>query len=399
MKNIILLIAAFAIQTVASQDVNELSLQEKKNDFFYLFETLEQNYPYFGRYERIYGECWLAKKDSLEDKVNNTRNNEDFLWLIDSMVKSLHDKEADLAPTIHWDYFRSKYGQACLLNPRYIPWVNMLNQSEEKAMYWSGLLDKKEMKAPQPTKEISYRDSVIHSVKIGILGIPSFETENMTDDFQCINEYLYSARDCNYLIIDIQGNKGGSSSYWMEGIVSRLIYTPVYYNRYFAVKEGEQNNLFFPKEMDNRLSTDVTSSFSALPLEFADQTFRLIGETTAFHPFLPIPFKGEIIILTDPAVFSAADEFVCFAQNTSWATVGGEATGGGGVGSDPALIRLPASGIIIRYPALIGLNSNGSLHTEHKMIPDIEINGNDANERLNKLIDRIMCGKISIFAP
>lgn len=100
----------------------------------------------------------------------------------------------------------------------------------------------------------------------------------------------------------------------------------------------------------------------------------------------------------EPAVFSAADEFVCFAQNTSWATVGGEATGGG-VGSDPALIRLPASGIIIRYPALIGLNSNGSLHTEHKMIPDIEINGNDANERLNKLIDRIICGKISIFAP
>lgn len=393
MKNTILWMAVCAIQSVTSQNVKELTLQEKRNDFIYLIETLEQNYPYFDRYERTYGECWLARKDSLEDKVNNTKNNEDFLTLINSMVKSLKDKEADLAPTSHWDHFRTEYGEACLFNPRYIPWVNVLNQSKKEAMYWSGLLNKKEKKASRPNKHLSYKESVIHSVRIGILSIPSFEAENIKNDFQYINEYLHSAVNCNYLIIDIQGNKGGRSSYWMEGIVSRLIYTPIYYNRYFAIKAGKQNSLFFPQELDYALTNEITSRFTSLPVEFSEHTFRLIGETTAFHPFLPLPFTGEIIILTDSIVFSAADEFTCFAKNTSWATVAGQTTGGGGMGSDAALIRLPASGILIRYPTLIGLNSNGSLHTEHQMLPDVEIEGNDANERLSNLINWLISSK------
>lgn len=390
MKNIIILIVVFVVQTVSSQNVKELTLQEKKNDFIYLIETLEQNYPYFSRYERTYGECWLAKKESMEEKVNSTKNNQDFLALIDSIVNSLQDKEADLAPTGHWNHFRTEYGEACLLNPRYIPWVNVLNQSKGEAMYWSKLLNKKDGKISRKTKKLSYKETVVCSVKIGILSIPSFNVENMKDDFQCINEYLYSASDSDYLIIDIQGNKGGNSKYWMEGIVSRLIYTPVYYNRCFAIRAGKQNSLFFPAELDNTLNDEILTSFTSLPLEFSEQTFRLIGETTVVHPFLPIPFTGEIIILTDSVVFSAADEFTCFALNTAWATVAGETTGGGGIGSDPALIRLPASGIIIRYPALIGLNSNGSLHTEYKTTPDIEIKGNSANERLSNLLNRLI---------
>ena len=53
------------------------------------------------------------------------------------------------------------------------------------------------------------------------------------------------------------------------------------------------------------------------------------------------------------------------------------------------VIRLPASGILVRYPALAGLNPNGSLHIEDKTIPDTEIKGNKPDERLNNLIDRL----------
>lgn len=393
MKSIFILIFACITQTIISQNFKKLTSREKENDFLFLVETLKNNYPYFNLYERLYGESWLSKKDSFLKKVRNSKNNKDYLVLIDSIVKSLHDKEADLAPTLYWNHFQTKYGEACLVNPGYIPWVNTLNQSDEQISYWSNLLKKDDKKETVSKKDLHCTDSIIPSHKIGILRISSFDVEDLENDFQRINEFLYSVSNYSYLIIDIQGNKGGSSAYWMEGIVSRLIYAPVYFQRYFAIKKGMHNSLFFSRYLTSHVTVDTSSQFSSLPSEFPEQTFNITKETTTFYPFLPIPFKGEIIILTDSAVFSAADEFACFAKATSWATVAGETTGGGGIGSDPALIRLPASGIIIRYPALVGLNANGSLHCEDKTIPDTEIKGNKPEERLNNLIKRLQ-GKL-----
>lgn len=389
MKSIFILIFVFITHTVVSQDFRELTAEEKENDFLFLVETLKSNYPYFNLYERLHGESWLSKKDSFLKKVRNSKNNKDYLVLIDSIVKSLHNKEVDLAPTFYWDHFRTKYGEACLVNPGYIPWVNTLNQSDKKISYWSNLLKKGNREETVSKKELHCTDSIIPSRKIGILRISSFDVEDLENDFQRINEFLYSVSNYNYLIIDIQGNKGGSSAYWMEGIVNRLIYVPVYFQRYFAIKKGIHNNLFFSRYLNSNVTVEISPQFSSLPTEFSEQTFKITKETTTFYPFLPIPFKGEIIILTDSAVFSAADEFACFAKSTSWATVAGETTGGGGIGSDPVLIRLPASGIIVRYPALVGLNANGSLHCEDKTIPDMEIKGNKPDERLNNLIKRL----------
>ena len=72
--------------------------------------------------------------------------------------------------------------------------------------------------------------------------------------------------------------------------------------------------------------------------------------------------------------------------------VAGEVTSGGGIGSDPALIRLPVSGILVRYPALAGLNRDGSLNTEKKTVPDVIIEGRNEKERLVNVI-KYLTGK------
>lgn len=389
MKNILVLVFVFTTQIIASQSFRELTSEEKESDFIYLVEVLKNNYPYFDKYERAYGEPWLSQESSFLEKVRNSKNNIDYLVLLDSIVKSLHDKEVDLAPTYYWNHFQTKYGEAYFQNPGYTPWVNTLNQSQEEMPYWSCLLKQENRKTTVTGKNLQYKDSTIHSSAIGIMRIPSFNVEDIKNDFQRINQFLYSINDYEYLIIDIQGNKGGSSSYWMEGIVSRLIQVPVNFNRHFAIKKGTINYLFFSRYLNQNLSGIRPSLLPSLPLEFSEQAFKFVEETTAIQPFLPIPFKGEIILLTDSAVFSAADEFACFAKGSSWATIAGETTGGGGIGSDAALIRLPASGIIVRYPALAGLNPNGSLHIEDKTVPDMEIKGSNADERLNNLIHKL----------
>lgn len=391
MKNILLLLF-FAIQSVTCQNIRELTVQEKVSDFTYLIETLKSNYPFFELYERQYGESWLSKSESFFKRVRDSQNNKEYLTLIDSIVHSLHHKDVDLAPTYHFDFFRTKYGEACLINPEYIPWVNALSQSEQEISYWSTLLEKRNRSDIGEKNEITCKDSLIPELKTGILRISSFDMEQFSEDAQRMNEFLYQVSDYQYMIIDIQGNRGGSSLYWMDGIVNRLIYQPISFKRYFALKRGKQNSSFFLRYLSDETTNENRQSFPALPLEFNPETYKIVEEATTFYPILPIPFRGKIIILTDPVVFSAADEFTCFAQKTSWATIAGETTGGGGIGSDLVIIRLPLSGILIRYAALAGLNSDGTLHNEYKTIPDIEITGNTPDERLAKLICMIKGG-------
>lgn len=388
---IFLFLLLFYIQSAASQDIRELTTQEKVDDFTFLIETLKYNYPYFDTYERDYGESWLSKSEFFLNRILASKNNKEYFVLVDSIVKSLHHKHVDLAPTYHWNLFRTKYGEACLINSRYLQWVNTLKESQEEISSWSNLLTKSETNNFKTKEEVTYKDSLIPELKTAILQISSFSMDKLKEDSQKISKLLYLASNYRYIIIDIQGNKGGSSFYWREGIVNRLIYHPLFFKRCFVFKCGKHNNYFFSHERTTDRNLEILPS---LPLSFQTDTFKVIEETIAFYPSLPIPFKGKIIILTDSKVFSAADEFANFAQNTSWATIVGETTSGGGIGTDPVLIRLPFSGIIIRYPALAGLNSDGSLYNE--TIPDVEVKGHNPNERLCKLINMIRSNVLAL---
>ncbi len=89
------------------------------------------------------------------------------------------------------------------------------------------------------------------------------------------------------------------------------------------------------------------------------------------HP--PVGFKGDIILLVDDLVFSASESFAAFAKDTNWATLVGIPTGGGGISVSPLFFALPKSKLIIRMPALLGLNPDGSANKEKKTTPDIYV--------------------------
>ncbi|MDR1091847.1 MAG: hypothetical protein LBL79_12305 [Prevotella sp.] len=45
------------------QEKKQLTASQKAKDFEYLYETLKDNYPYFGVGKRANGIDWLSKKD------------------------------------------------------------------------------------------------------------------------------------------------------------------------------------------------------------------------------------------------------------------------------------------------------------------------------------------------
>lgn len=66
---------------------------------------------------------------------------------------------------------------------------------------------------------------------------------------------------------------------------------------------------------------------------------------------------------------------------------------GDGNCGEPMLFMLPQSGITLNLSGLVGLNSDGSLNYETKTIPDVSVEGENPNERLDNLIESIKKSK------
>ena len=65
------------------------------------------------------------------------------------------EKDTLLAPTYHWTLFRARYGEACLINPFYTQWVNMLEKSQKEISFWNNLLPKCEINNLKTKEEIA----------------------------------------------------------------------------------------------------------------------------------------------------------------------------------------------------------------------------------------------------
>ena len=84
----------------------------------------------------------------------------------------------------------------------------------------------------------------------------------------------------------------------------------------------------------------------------------------------------------DDAVYSSAESFAVWANATGLATLVGTRTGGDGIGFDPLVVALPNSGIVVRFPADMGINPDGSVNEESQTVPDVVVHQTVADERV-----------------
>lgn len=82
-------------------------------------------------------------------------------------------------------------------------------------------------------------------------------------------------------------------------------------------------------------------------------------------------FRGRIYLLADDYVFSASESFAALAKATGRTTLIGTDTGGDGIGFDPIPMVLPNSGLVIRLPAEMGPNPDGTVNEEVKTVSDV----------------------------
>ena len=393
---IVVLIVCLLIALLAWSFGQQLTPAERVADFDFLFNTLKQNYPFFGVQERLHGIRWLDNYDRYLEEVRNARNDAQFAVALTSILAELRQGHTALLRQGDYRMLEYMFSEASLSDAydslrlvapqgksgkqafmeSWRPWIEPLEDERVRQRYGrrgNGVFARR---ADSLDMSSGLRAYVLEEDRIGYLAVRRFL--GFEHDQLIIRQFLERIQDFPYLIIDIRGNGGGNDLYWMQNIMGPLTQIELGATFWSVLRQGPLTKAFFGAtnkwydvaslpELPN-LPPDVRSDFSHF-----SQHQRVIS------PLNPVDFKGEIFLLVDKAVFSSAEAFAAVAAASDWATLVGTRTGGDGIGFTPAHFALPNSGFLVRTPLILWLNPDGSANAEKGTQPDISVNaGEDA---------------------
>lgn len=78
--------------TINPIDPQDLGPEEWMEDFEYLYDYMEGNYPYLMVKNRTHGYNWLDLREQFEERIRGVKNNEEFLEIISSIVIALQNR-------------------------------------------------------------------------------------------------------------------------------------------------------------------------------------------------------------------------------------------------------------------------------------------------------------------
>lgn len=393
-------VAPVASSTVAEQSeeaLPSLTVEQRLEDFDYMWKIIEENYPFLEVNKRLNGEDWLAKKEEYRSKIAAVKTDDEFLRRMRFVLSKLNNGHTNIISKEEYPWFLQSYVRA---GDGSEPWVNVLQQPNVLARY-----NQKPLAEQQISNEINndtiisregevigktsgnVRKVIVEPDEIAYLGMQSFDGALMEMDNSEIHDFLLEVKDYKTLILDIRGNGGGNSSYWRVHIVPQLLNKPITYNTYLLYRGGAYSEAFMQaREIDNLIpiANIKDEQLPSIPPEAITGFKSYTKNVDIVEPIDPIGFKGKIYLLVDSSVYSSAEGFAAFAKGTGFATVVGARTGGDGLGIDPLVVALPNSGYVFRFSFEMGLNSDGSCNEEVKTVPAIEVDPDTSKPLLDQ---------------
>ena len=369
-----------------------LSAEEKLADFDYLYQTLEDNYPYFQVLERMKGVDLKALYQEMRPKIAESASDAAFYVLVDQFTGQAQSvghldvitpigyagyvaayKDHTGIPESEWP--RQERLAAAYGNPKsqasYESFNAIIQPIQERVQqYYAKLESDKDddQMTSEPLANVETR--IIEEGRIAYIAVNSFDMQYYEADQEILTAFYQKVRDYEHVIFDLTNNSGGGMSYFDNLIAAPNIDEPLSCQTYELVKAGELNQQFID-----------LSAFQPIdelpPLEKLNQ--EDLRELDAFcaQPYTIEPsgdgkiLQGRLWMLVGPNVFSSSEYAAMFSKATGWATLVGERTGGDGIGEDPIPIVLPNSGLIVRYSAIYGVDSTGAGSQEWGTEPDI----------------------------
>lgn len=381
------------VGAVLSADSHRLTKEQMLADYDAMWRDIGDNYPLMGVAARTTKKDFKKVQDDYRGKMAGVKSDGEFFEELSDCIKEfkgtghlsvLDEKRYASSLSIYKKYNGSPKG-------KYL--YRVLDNPASRTFYSSDGMDTYEIERQNASKHGGSGNLTVkipEEGQIAYLGIKSFGSELVEVDAPKIKEFFQKIRDYRYCILDIRGNGGGDSTYWMDHIVSPNLTQKVVLTSYELVK-GEAAKQYLSTV--SRLHP--ISAFEKMPAtnrdDLAEMKYFIQSEFTVGQTQRDKAFHGSFYLLTDGKVYSSSEAFATFCRQTGFAKLVGKATGGDGMGTDPMLFALPNSGAILRFSASLGLNPDGGSNEEFGTTPDYPCApGRDA---LQACLDLIHAGR------
>lgn len=352
-----------------------LSMEDRLEDFEYLYKIISENYPFLKVNERVNGINWLEQKEKYIKLVENSNNDTIFMNNISAIVKDLNNGHTHVIDKESFKWYYTVY-----TNPKYKksnkPWSKVFK--DKTVLKWYGFNeDEFENIKSQGffgSNAPAFHSDIIIPDEAAYLKISQMNGERVEEDGKEIRKFYEEVKDYNKLIIDIRGNSGGDDLYWMKNVIEPLTKEKISVGNYIFTRGNYGKPFYKARGMKqspiSKLDKNILENF---PQEIKmDFDYYHISNRT-IQPKNPIDFDGKIYLLVDKGVYSSSESFAAFCKDSGFATLVGTTTGGDGIGIDPLFFSLPNSGIVIRFSSLLALNGDWTINEEVQTTPDIEI--------------------------
>jgi len=222
---------------------------------------------------------------------------------------------------------------------------------------------------------------VLADGKVAYLQIADFLPN--PEDPAALRRFFESVKDLPALIIDIRGNPGGNDTYWKRDVVGKLATGPVECTFYLAWRSGSYVQPFVQAKaaliplLSEVSKTELVAMAGTgleqnIPPEILTRDFaNPLVYRYQVSPRDSVDYGGKIFLLVDDLSYSGAEAFAAFCKASGFATVVGTWTGGDGIALTPALVTLPNSGMVVRFPLVMGLNPDFTANEEAHTSPDV----------------------------
>lgn len=378
-----------------SPNSHRLTKQQMLGDYDAMWRDIDENYSLMGVAERTTKKDFSKVRGEYREKLNGAKSDADFFNVLSGCIgefegtghmclfnRDTYQEDLSLYKSVNFP--QASYLYTVLNNPSSRAFYSIQNDEPRGgiSMNLSGLFGGQK----------NLTTKILEPDRVAYMKIASLPSADRSSDTPEIQKFFKQIKNYGSCIIDIRGNGGGDSRYWVQNIVSPNITKTAEYSNYELVR-GETasqylssvgfvlNPLWKFKKMPNTNEKDLSQMDW-----FIDLKDSVSNASSAKA------FEGSFYLLTDGGVYSSAEAFAIFCKQTGFATIIGEPTGGDGVGIDPLLFALPNSGAILRFSASLGLNPDGSSNEEFGTVPDYPCaQGKDALQTCLDLIHEGRC--------
>ncbi len=301
---------------------------------------------------------------------------------IDDAMKDCYDQDY-----LDWDFKRNKH-YLWMISPRDFgpnAEFTICNSTGYESIITFGTMEEYSL-FPYSYPEDMIDTQIWENKNTSYIYIKNFVDEYLNPYIDDILNFYHQIENYDYLIIDIRGNPGGNYASWINAIVKPLITNQKIFELYLAYRTDDYSDAF--RESMGITNQVSKGSFGYLPPEVYTDEFKVYDYQHTITPSYEINFNGEIILLTDNFVYSAAEGFTLFCKQTGFATIYGTTSGGDGIMEFPTYYALPNSKLVICMTSALGLDHTGHASEEVRTQPDFYYESTFGN--YTELIDYVL---------